>query len=179
MTTPVSCNLLSGAGFRLFIQPADCTKAPWSSSSTFSADFTGVDSDSAYFLGNFSGVPDLRVGFANQEVYVAAGEGFSSTIKGASSGSGTFNIVMDKDSPIAGASAGALGSVRSGTLYDFVITADFSDPTGTDGTGQIIGRFRAGQFSLPLQLSGEPVTLSIPVNFHGRVYGDILGLPVA
>lgn len=169
---PPSCNYQSGSGARLYIQVADCTKAPWSVAAAFSPVFTGVDSDSANFVGNFSGIPDLSAGFDTVQVFTAAGNGWNSTIKGAGSGSGSFNVVMDKDSPLA-------DQIVSGTLYDFVITFGFTEPSGSDGSDKIVGRFRAGKPSLPVQLSGEAILMSIPFMTQGEVFGDVLGGRVA
>lgn len=174
MATPLppSCNYQSGSGARLYIQTADCTKAPWSASSAFSPSFAGVDSDSSNFVGNFSGIPDLSAGFDTVQVFTAAGNGWNSTIKGAGSGNGSFNVVMDKDSPLA-------DQILSGEMYDFVITYGFTEPTGSTAADQVIGRFRAGKPSLPVQLSGEAIMISIPFMTSGPVYGDVLGLASA
>lgn len=171
MATPLppSCNYQSGSGARLYIQAADCTKAPWSAGATFSPSFTNVDSDSSYFVGNFSGIPDLSAGYDTVQVFTAAGHGWNSTIKGAGSGSGSFNVVMDSDAPLA-------EQIVTGNMYDFVITFGFTEPAGSDASDMVVGRFRAGKPSLPVQLSGEAILLSIPFMTNGPVYGDTLGL---
>ena len=166
---PPSCNYQSGSGARLYIQLADCTKAPWSAATTFLPVFTSVDSDSAYFVGNFSGIPDLSAGFDTVQVFTAAGNGWSSTIKGAGSGSGSFNLIMDKDAPLG-------DMIQSGEMYDFVITYGFTEPTGSSAADMTVGRFRAGKASTPVQVSGEAVTISLPFITNGEVYGDSLGL---
>lgn len=166
---PPSCNYQSGSGARLYIQTADCTKAPWSAGASFSPSFTSVDSDSAFFVGNFSGIPDLSAGFDTVQVFTAAGNGWNSTIKGAGSGNGSFNVIMDSDAPLA-------DQITSGTMYDFVITFGFTEPAGSDASDMVVGRFRAGKPSLPVQLSGEAIMLSIPFMTNGPVYGDVLGL---
>lgn len=169
MATPLppSCNYQSGSGARLYIQAADCTKAPWSSGATFTPSFTSVDSDSDKFVGNFSGIPDLSAGFDTVQVFTAAGNGWNSTIKGAGSGSGSFNVIMDSDAPLA-------DQIVSGTLYDFVITFGFSEPAGSDASDMVVGRFRAGKPSLPVQLSGEAIMISIPFMTQGEVFGDVI-----
>jgi hypothetical protein len=166
---PPSCNYQSGSGARLYVQEADCSKAPWSSSATFNPSFTNVDSDSDYFVGNFSGIPDLSAGFETVQVFTAAGNGWNSTIKGAASGQGSFNLVMDKDSPLG-------DLIVSGNLYDFVITFGFTEPSGSDASDKVVGRFRAGKASLPVQLSGEAIMISLPFMTNGPVYGDPLAL---
>lgn len=173
---PPSCNYQSGSGARLYIQPADCTKAPWSTGATFSPSFTNVDSDSDYFVGNFSGIPDFGAGFDTVQVFTAAGNGWASTIKGAASGGGSFTVVMDSDAPISGATASSNGRVRSGSLYDFVITFGFTEPTGTDASDMIVGRFRAGKASVPIRVAGDAVEITIPIMTHGEVYGDVASL---
>lgn len=179
MATPLppSCDYQSGAGARLYIQIADCTKAPWSVAATFTPVFTGVDSDSDYFLGNFAGIPDLGAGFDTVQVNTAAGNGWASTIKGAGSGNGSFSLIMDSASPLAdGTSLTTGGKIRSGELYDFVITFDYTEPAGSDASDMIVGRFRAGKASVPVQVSGEAVSITLPFITHGPVYGDIAGL---
>lgn len=174
---PPSCNYQSGSGARLYIKLADCTKAPWSAAATFLPDFTNVDSDSDYFLGNFSGIPDLGAGFDTVQVFTAAGNGWGSTIKGAGSGNGSFNIVMDSDSPLAdGSSTATNGKFRSGELYDFVITFGFTEPAGSDASDMIVGRLRAGKAGVPVQVSGEAVMITLPFMTHGEVWGDMAGL---
>ena len=171
-TVPPSCYLLSGAGARLFVQPADCSKAPWSSSASYSpAAILGALTAAAdpEFIGNFSGIPDLKVGFVNQEVFVAAGNGFASSIAGAASGSGTFNMIMDETTSLYSA------GIISGALLDFCITFNGTDPAG-DASVEIIGRCRVGQPSLPVQLSGEAIMVSIPFITHGQVFGAVIGL---
>ena len=167
---PPSCNYQSGSGARLYVQAADCTKSPWSPAAAFAPVFTGIDSDSANFVGNFSGIPDLAAGFDTVQVFTAAGNGWSSTIKGAASGSGSFNLIMDKDAPLG-------GQIVSGSLYDFVITFGFTEPTAAiDASDMIVGRFRAGKASIPVQVSGEAVTISIPFMTNGEVFGDVAAL---
>jgi len=170
MATPLppSCNYQSGNGARLYIQAADCTKSPWSPAATFAPSFTGIDSDSDAFVGNFSGIPDLSAGFDTVQVFTAAGNGWNSTIKGAGSGSGSFNIVMDSDAPLG-------DQIVSGNMYDFVITFGFTEPAGSDASDMVVGRFRAGKPSLPVQLSGEAIMISIPFMTNGQVFGDTLG----
>ena len=179
MATPLppSCNYQSGSGARLYIQPADCTKAPWSVGTTFTPVFTNVDSDSDYFVGNFTGVPDFAAGFENVQVFTAAGNGWSSTIKGSASGGGSFTVQMDADSPLAdGASAATHGRVRSGDLYDFVITFGFTEPAGSDASDMIVGRFRAGKASVPIRVAGDAIEITVPIMTHGEVNGDVAGL---
>ena len=166
---PPTCKYQSGSGARLYIQAADCEKAPWSSAAAFVPSFTGVTSDSAFFVGNFSGIPDLGAGFDTVQVFTAAGNGWSSTIKGAASGSGSFNLVMDKDAPLG-------DQIVSGELYDFVITFGFAEPTGADASDKVVGRFRAGKASVPVQVSGEAVMISLPFMTNGPVYGAAAGL---
>lgn len=171
MATPLppSCNYQSGSGARLYIQTADCTKAPWSTGTTFTPVFTNVDSDSAFFVGNFSGIPDFSAGFENVQVFTAAGNGWGSTIKGAGSGGGSFTVVMDSDAPIG-------DQVQSGELYDFVITFGFTEPAGSDASDMIVGRFRAGKTSIPVRVAGDAIELTIPLMTHGEILGDTAGL---
>ena len=166
---PPSCNYQSGSGARLYIQVADCEKAPWSVATAFLPSFIGVTSDSAFFVGNFSGIPDLGAGFDTVQVFTAAGNGWGATIKGAASGSGSFNLVMDKDAPLG-------NQILSGELYDFVITYGFTEPTGADASDKIVGRFRAGKAGVPTQVSGEAVLISLPFMTNGPVYGSPAGL---
>ena len=170
---PPSCNYQSGSGARLYIQPADCAKAPWSAGTTFTPVFTGVDSDSDYFVGNFSGVPDFAAGFENVQVFTAAGNGWGSTIKGAGSGGGSFTVVMDSDSPIG---TTGNGHVLSGELYDFVITFGFTEPSGSTAADMVVGRFRAGKANVPIRVAGDAVELTIPIMTHGEINGDVAGL---
>lgn len=175
MATPLppSCNYQSGSGARLYIQLADCTKSPWSIGATFVPVFTTVTSSSAFFVGNFSGAPDFSAGFENVQVFTAAGNGWSSTIKGAGSGSGSFTVVMDKNSPIG---ATGSGHVLSGELYDFVITFGFTEPAGSNAANMIVGRFRSGKASVPIRVAGDAVEITIPIMTHGEVFGDTASL---
>lgn len=175
---PASCNLLSGKGARLFAQHADCTKAPWSPSTTFAPSFSGVTTSSDFFFGNFSGVPDFTYGSEIQEANVAASNGATVTVEGRTTGRGTFTLVMDADSPLAdGSDPDAEGKIRSGQLFDFVITFNLTEPTGATAADKIVGRFRAGAPSMPIQLSGELILISIPIVTHDRIYGDVIGQP--
>lgn len=175
---PASCNLLSGKGARLFAQHADCAKAPWSPSTTFAPSFSGVTVASAFFFGNFSGVPDFTYGSEVQEVNVAAANGATVTAEGRTGGRGTFTIIMDADSPLAdGGDPAAEGKIRSGQLFDFVITFNLTEPTGNTAADKIVGRFRAGAPSVPIRLSGEMIEISIPFITHDVVYGDVVGQP--
>jgi len=131
--------------------------------------FTNVDSDSAFFVGNFSGAPDFSAGFENVQVFTAAGNGWSSTIKGAGSGSGSFTVVMDSDAPLA-------DQIVSGELYDFVITFGFTEPGGSDASDMIVGRFRAGKASVPVRVAGDAIEITIPIMTQGEVFGDTAGL---
>lgn len=164
----MSCALLSGQGGRLWmVVQTDCSKSPFSPAAAFAPVFTGLDTAAASFIGNLESM-DLTYGSEVHEVNVAQLLGATGTIKGVSKGSGQFVVIHDDDVPIG-------SKVLSGNMYDFCATLDFTDPTGSDAAGKVVGRCRVGQFQAPFNLGGEPVRITIPFTTDGKVYGQIIG----
>lgn len=162
------CAYESGAGTRLWIvEVSTCANAPFSTGATFSPVFTGLTTSSASFLCGMESV-NISYGSEIQEIFVAALSGTTGTVEGVKKGTFELVIVHDSEAPIGDV-------LESGSLYDFVLTFNESNPSGSDAADKVVGRFRAGMFQMPINLNGEVIRVTVPGTVDGRVYGAILG----
>lgn len=167
-------NYLSGKGTRLWLKATtNDSNAPFSSSATFSPSYVdaqgtpvALGTASAQYIGNFLGAPDLKYGPNINPTHTAECAGAEATVEGVENGDCNFQVQHDAENPIG-------DKVVSGTLYDFVITYNFTVPTAA--ANNITGRIRVGQVTVPSNLNGDNIVVSIAGKTHGKVYGDVIG----
>lgn len=165
----MACRYLSGKTARLWmVLAADCSKAPFSPAAAFAPVWTGLDTAAATYIGNFTAFPNLQYGSAINPVNTAELLGSTGTVEGVESGQAAFQVQHDGDVPIG-------DKVKSGKLYDFVITFDFTTPGGANAADKIVGRLRTGPFGVPINLNGENLLINIEGQTDGPVYGDVIG----
>ncbi len=175
-----ACDYRSGKSARLWlvkVESANCGNAPFSSSASFAPTWTGLNTTATSYIGNFSKFPDLNVGSTINPVFTAEGNGWQKTVEGAGSGNANFSVILDSSRPL-GDPAGQ--NIKSGSLYDFVITFGFtnaSDLTANSAAGAIVGRLRIGKIGNPIDLGGGNVEQSIEGLTDGPVYGRMVGQP--
>lgn len=173
-----SCDYRSGKSARLWlvkVSSGNCANAPFSTTAVFNPVWTGLDTDAASYLGNFSKFPDLNIGSNINPVFTAEGNGWQKTVEGASMGNANFSVIMDASRPIGHAS---YANVKSGSLYDFVITFGFTDAadlTAGSADSAIVGRLRVGKIGSPIDLAGGNVEQSVEGLTDGPAWGWLIG----
>lgn len=146
----------------------DDSLAPFSVAATFLPVYTGLDTAHARYIGNFLGSPDLKYGPAINPTHTAECLGAEATVEGVESGDFNFQVQHDANNPIG-------SKIVSGNLYDFVVTYNFTNPSGSNSADKITGRVRVGQVTVPSNLNGDNIVVSLQGKTHGKVYGDVIG----
>lgn len=176
-----NCSYSSGANLRLWctqVTAGNCSNAPFSSGTTFSPSYTGLDTTSADYVGAAESF-NLTFGYEIQNVNTAELLGATGTVRGVAGGSGEMVVITDTENPIGDV-------IQSGALYDFVVTIGkltsgvVVPVNATDADAEkITGRCRFGQCQLTLNENGEVIRGTFPFNTHGLVYGLAIGAPAS
>jgi hypothetical protein len=156
------------------VTSGNCSNAPFSSGTTFSPSYAGLDTTSADFVGALESF-NINYGREIQTVNTAELLGATGTVRGVAGGTGEMVVVTDVDNPIG-------DIIQSGALYDFVVTVGklvsgvVVPVNATDADAEkITGRVRFGPCQLTLNENGEVMRGTFPYTCHGLAYGLVLG----
>lgn len=172
-----NCSYASGDSVRLWctaVTAGNCSNAPFSSGTTYSPSFSGLDTTSGDFVGALESF-NMTYGREIQTVNTAELLGATGTTRGVASGSGEAVVIVDVENPIG-------DIIQSGGLYDFVATVGklvsgvVVPVNATDADAEkIVGRSRIGQCQVTLNENGEPIRGTFPFTTHGLAYGLLIG----
>lgn len=171
-----NCSYSSGSLARAWlvaVTSGNCSNAPLSTGTSYSPVFTGLDTDSADYVGQLESF-NITYGHKIEEVNTAELLGATGTVMGVAAGNGEMVFIADPENPLG-------DIVQSGSLYDFVVTIGKLSSgvmipvnASTSGAEKIVGRLRVGQCQAQINESGEPVRLTMPFTTHGLTYGLLI-----